>query len=567
MEPVTSAVGTALGKTLLRQASKSAGQRLADATFGPKHERALQKVVEQSLAIAVDAQVPEEATKEQRIHVRAVLEESLNATLDTKIISARTESERTRALQTLVSRLRDPSLRTDIDSMDVLGVKVIELLDEFLKQLPTKLLEEAQRDSSPLFQYFALKELAVIREHIAKVADAVQAIPTSAPDQDRIRVLAAQGWVKTLKDLYPNYPLLIFAGSPAPVCVFPAKKEEWPNLESALGDLDGGTLPAHDAYSDDFDPAARAEFEYHLKTAKARRKWNGATYALKHIGTPGGNIRIDSKPGRYFQSLVTSEACDMELMVALSTQPDESIPLSSLPRRAWVHQKAADPVLDGSGRSAALSVATVILTATKNGDYAVLLTPRSGEVATHKFFNHVAPSGILSPLDVDLASLHEEFSVRRNILREYLEELYSIEEYEVGTKPSHEIENEPEILRLKALIESGHASIYYTGVSVNLLTLRPEICTLLLIRDPNWIATESIEAEKSGRPWRLAWEWLPREEEHQLPSGRRHHQFLMLSKSLEPPQSDDTTLQPTALLPNAAAAIDLAIRTAREVIS
>jgi hypothetical protein len=566
MDPVTSTVGAALGKTILKQASKSAGQRLADATFGPKHERALQKVIEQSLAIAVDAQVPEEATKEQRVHVRAVLEESLNAALGTEIISARTDSERTRALQILISKLRDPSLRTDIDSMGTLGVKIIELLDEFLKQLPAELLEESQRDSSPLFKYFALQELAAIREHMVKVAEAVRAIPASAPDQDRIRVLGAEGWAKTLQELYPDYPLLVFAGNTNPVCVFPAKKEERSNLESALGALDGETLPAHDAYSDDFDAAARAEFEYHLKTAKARRKWNGPTYALKCMSFPDGKTRIDSKPGRYFQSLATSEACDMELMVALSSQPDESIPLSSLPRRSWVHQKAANPVLDGSGRSAALSVATVILTATRKGGYAALLTPRSGEVATHKFFNHVAPSGILSPLDVDLVSLHEEFSVRRNILREYLEELYSVEEYEVGTKPSHEIESEPEILRLQGLIESGQANLYYTGVSVNLLTLRPEICTLLLVRDPAWITREPVEAEKSGRPWRLAWEWLPREEEHQLPSGRRHHQFLMLDKSLEPLRSDDPTLLPTALLPNAAAAIDLALRTAREVL-
>jgi hypothetical protein len=567
MEPIIPAVGAALSKSLLKQSGSFAARQLSDMAFGPKHERALEKVYRQALAVAVDTCAPESITQEQRVHICAVLEESVIAALDSDLVAAHTERERAQALQSLVSRLRAPGLRTDIDTIDALGVKVTELLDEFFRQLPVELQHEAQRDGSPLFQYQALQELAAIREHSGKIADAVRAVPASAPDQDRIRVLAAAGWAKTLWALYPAHRLLDFAGGPAPICTFPAHEEEWNDLEAALGDLTGEVLPAHDEYHGDFDPAARSEFEYHLRTAKARRKWNGPAYALKGVRFCDGKLRIDFKPGRYFQSLATSESCDMELMTALSAQPDEPVSLDALPRRAWVHRKAADPVTDGSGRSAAVSVATVMLAATPGGRHAILLTPRSGEVATHKFFNHVAPSGIFSPLDIDLSTLREEFSVRRNIFREYLEELYSVEEYEIGTKPSHEIENEPEIQRLNQLIEDGGAQLYYTGVSVNLFTLRPEICTLLLILDTSWITKEPAEAERCGRPWRLAWEWLPREEEHQLPSGRRHHQFLILNRSLEPLESDRLTLQPTALIPNAAAAISLALRVARQILS
>jgi hypothetical protein len=145
--------------------------------------------------------------------------------------------------------------------------------------------------------------------------------------------------------------------------------------------------------------------------------------------------------------------------------------------------------------------------------------------------------------------------------------LYSVEEYEVGTKPIHAITSEPEIVRLNTLISSGGAGLYYTGISVNLLTLRPEICTLLLIHDPHWIGRETEAAQRSGRPWKMAWEWLARRDEHHLPPGRRHHFFLKLNDDFEPVLPNEETLSPVALLPNAGAAIRLAIPVAKRVTS
>jgi hypothetical protein len=136
----------------------------------------------------------------------------------------------------------------------------------------------------------------------------------------------------------------------------------------------------------------------------------------------------------------------------------------------------------------------------------------------------------------------------------------------VGSEPLHDLEAEPGIVRLNRLVEEGLAGLHYTGVSVNLLTLRPEICTLLLVRDPGWLASESVAAQRDGRPWRLAWEWLARSDEHQLPSGRSHHQFLALDDQLRPVSSEDSALSPAALIPNAAAAIALALPVARRLL-
>ncbi|SNQ59814.1 conserved hypothetical protein [Candidatus Methanoperedens nitroreducens] len=44
---------------------------------------------------------------------------------------------------------------------------------------------------------------------------------------------------------------------------------------------------------------------------------------------------------------------------------------------------------------------------------------------------------------------------------------------------------------LRKLIENNEAELFFTGVAVNLLNLRPEICTLLLIKSPEWYKLQS----------------------------------------------------------------------------
>ena len=59
-----------------------------------------------------------------------------------------------------------------------------------------------------------------------------------------------------------------------------------------------------------------------------------------------------------------------------------------------------------------MSHATVVMIACDDDDkcYDILLPARSGEVETHRGFNHVAPSGILAPFDEMSPSPQKEFS-------------------------------------------------------------------------------------------------------------------------------------------------------------
>lgn len=119
-------------------------------------------------------------------------------------------------------------------------------------------------------------------------------------------------------------------------------------------------------------------------------------------------------------------------------------------------------------------------------------------------------------------------------------------------------EDEPEITRLNELLGSDEGHLYYTGVSVNLLTLRPEICMLLLIENPSWFREENRVARETGRPFAWGWEY----EESPWAGVKMHNKpeqlQLRLGADLQP--VDGARLEPTFLIPNAAAAISLAVK-------
>lgn len=388
----------------------------------------------------------------------------------------------------------------------------------------------------------------------------------------RRQVLEGAGLAATLRRIYPQYPLVELWGIPMPICVFPAQPEERGELESPLLKplVDRHRIvPGPEEYPEVFDPAGLHVFRqslerYNASTAEQRRQFfSGPTYALRRITRNQANqVRIECGMGRYFLNHATSELLDPELMEALARSPHNPVTLDDLPRRAWLHRHAhdSDPVADGTRRAAAMSHATVVMIASADDErcYDILLPARSGEVAAHRGFNHVAPSGILAPFDEMSPSPQKEFSVRRNFYREWVEELYNAEEHQ---RPAGfdipDPEEQSEITRLKA----ANARLYYTGVSVNLLTLRPEICLLLLIDDPYWFDAERRLAEKMRLDFN--WEYATEERRQRVAADQPDHWKVRLNRDLEP--WGGTKLKPAFLVPNAAAAIHLAIDMVKDI--
>lgn len=73
-----------------------------------------------------------------------------------------------------------------------------------------------------------------------------------------------------------------------------------------------------------------------------------------------------------------------------------------------------------------LSISTLIVF-NDSKTYRALLRTRSGKTAVHSDLYHVVPSFIFQPVS---GYLKEEYSIRHNIFREYLEEVFSVPEAE-----------------------------------------------------------------------------------------------------------------------------------------
>jgi hypothetical protein len=85
--------------------------------------------------------------------------------------------------------------------------------------------------------------------------------------------------------------------------------------------------------------------------------------------------------------------------------------------------------------------------------------------------------------------LQGQFSVFATVAREFVEELYGVQELETGDGrvDPQAIYRRREARLLTDMLEHGSAALLYTGVGVNLLALRHEICTVLVIEDPQLV--------------------------------------------------------------------------------
>ncbi len=139
-------------------------------------------------------------------------------------------------------------------------------------------------------------------------------------------------------------------------------------------------------------------------------------------------LRVDARAGWYFDALSTSETLELDLRAG-----------------GW-HPPGLRP-LDGAGRTAAIGIATLMALRTAEG-YELVLGRIAPKAMPHRAGQlHVVPSGMFAP----------PFSVTANVANELREELG---------------------LPLSA------GRLYLSGAAVNLLNLRPEICTVFVLDDP-----------------------------------------------------------------------------------
>lgn len=305
-----------------------------------------------------------------------------------------------------------------------------------------------------------------------------------------------------LASLYPRQTLLTKAGYTYPVAVFPAPEAQRSDPESAL------VLPVRRSRQSDSDLLPGSARYRALATKLGLKGYDRPCYTMRRLHI-GDRFSIECELGSYLRALDT---CD-ELAWELESQHEHLNANSPaafeafrhrLPLRQRVHDAVFDPILDGTHRSAAVAISTLVAFA--DGDQMHLLVRRRGvqSVAVHVGMVHVVPSFMFQPATVD----HEcEFSVTHNFYREYLEELFNRPEPEENEGDAHYFYGDNRLAYLRDLLEAGAAQLFFSGMAVNLLNLRPEICLLLLIRSPEWYRHHRASPNESER-FQFNDEWM-----------------------------------------------------------
>ncbi len=446
-------------------------------------------------------------------------------------------------------------------------------------------------------RYCALAPTDELRQRAAAAYEALPldgsarcpAVIRRSPEEWHSRALDGPGVYRLLEAKYPAYPLLRLFGDeakPLPVWAELAPAEQWADIEAPLGDLDlSGPVPDVRRWGcmQACDPHGEEEFKRHiddwdrqLQEIRAGKRahldtWNQLTYDLRAmIRDDHGRIKLDCKLGTYFHSLSTSECLDPELLEAYAAWPDSEPDAvwPRLERRVWLHERVADPVADGRCRSAALGVSTLTIVRVRNSafdGYKMFLSPRSITVATQRRRYHVVPSGMFQPFIPSESGdlLRSQFSVSATVMREFVEELYGVEELETGDGrvDPQAIYHRREARLLTDMLKAGDAALLYSGVAVNLLALRPEICTVLVIHDPGWYERECGEL-------RICDEYLRQSQQAELLPDQRWVQLISLERhGLELDPKWRGVLRARTVVAPGVAAIDLGLRVARAVTS
>jgi hypothetical protein len=248
-----------------------------------------------------------------------------------------------------------------------------------------------------------------------------------------------------------------------PLAFFPPQPFQVADIDSVLGYLSDKPIQRDDlsVYNYGF---------LHSLQNSGRNLFNGTTFAYKRLREKP--LRIDAAPGHYFDMIATCAAIEAEAYDVMS-QGDIRFPLRS---QYMLKYRGKEALLSGKGRSAAIG-GVMLVVFKHEGQYKAIVSQRTAAHATDPDKLHLLPAFIFQPMSDKPA---EEWSFKHHLYREYLEELFGMEEGSVGMA-SH-----PALADLQAMEADGRAFMRLTGITISLLTLRPEISAILLLKDELW---------------------------------------------------------------------------------
>ncbi|TCP43652.1 hypothetical protein EV191_12152 [Tamaricihabitans halophyticus] len=249
-----------------------------------------------------------------------------------------------------------------------------------------------------------------------------------------------------------------------------------------LATIDARYRSYHDAIR---DLAAPRLFENRLCFRLLGLDW---TQPSMHFGQMG-----------FFDAVDTNEALAHEFAahhLAIDGDRESVMPRASM-RRLTFRKLIADP-FDLGRRPLMGAIGTLTI---RGGDSpSVVLHQRdSASVAGGGGMAHLLPAGIFQPSSVIPAAVAADFSIWRNIQREYAEELLGHDEYDGSGKPIRYDKLEP-FTTMDEALRDGHIRVFCLGVTLDALTLAGDILTVAVIAPDTYDAlfANAVETNSEG---------------------------------------------------------------------
>lgn len=275
--------------------------------------------------------------------------------------------------------------------------------------------------------------------------------------------------------------------------------------------------------------------------------YNGFTYDVLSITTSGGLPRFEFCGGHFFNQIACGEALLWELAISASKIEKRNLRDGD---RAWVHdmfargsqtylrRRMATRPFDLAKRSVGVGINTLTVFAYRSEPAMFLMhergkgfhDPGTSDQATEAHgMLHVIPAGGWQPYDDDNAYHDEEFRFGMNVLREFCEEVLAKE----ALMRSHYISS-PDIVysreidlqvgAAKQLFDSGGVTQWYLGCGLDLVTLKLEMMTLLIVNGDRFRAEVASRIPRVNREGKT----------HQYPFRRDEIQRALSEPSLLP---------------------------------
>lgn len=286
-----------------------------------------------------------------------------------------------------------------------------------------------------------------------------------------------------------------------PVTVIWRNVEQLIDPEVILGNLDF-TPPAPLISSPALSPSEYAEARAFIRAKYTSRgpKHEGCDYRMTRIESSDNLPKILGAFGLYYDNILTQYAIEWELKKALLTDAAGAIHTLSkpgtLPLRETIEAQG-NPLINGNGRCAAITVSTLLVFKRPTGAFACLIRRRSLDVGVSPGMLHVVPAGMF-----EASNGNDNWSIRLNVWRELLEEVYNEEEQQGSeyAETLDHIQGKEPVQLIRQMLNEGSAEFSVTGIACDLLNLRPEVCTVLFVAD---------SAFAEVRQMKLNWEYEP----------------------------------------------------------